>query len=136
MTTGISDEQLLGQGMAVAVHARRRPDKLAIVSPSGNLTWAEFNAKANQLVRVLRKHGLQSGDGVALLAHNGPEFAIAWAATQRSGLRLTAVNAHQATDLIPLVGVNVVARAVILRGPFAPSPVRACYRAHNARQNQ
>ncbi|MEQ1784572.1 MAG: AMP-binding protein, partial [Hyphomonadaceae bacterium] len=91
-TDSLTDEQLLAQGMAVAVHARRRPEKLAIVSPSGNLTWAEFNAKANQLVRVLRKYGLQSGDGVALLAHNGPEFAIAWAATQRSGLRLTAVN--------------------------------------------
>jgi len=125
MTTGISDEQLLGQGMAVAVHARRRPDKLAIVSPSGNLTWAEFNAKANQLVRVLRKHGLQSGDGVALLAHNGPEFAIAWAATQRSGLRLTAVNWHQATDVIAYVVDNCDARALIASGRFAAGAVEA-----------
>ena len=118
-TTSLSDEQLLAQGMAVAVHARRRPDKLAIISPSGNLTWAELNARANQLVRVLRKHGLQTGDGVALLAHNGPEFAVAWAATQRSGLRLTAVNWHQATDVIAYVVDNCDARALIASARFA-----------------
>jgi long-chain acyl-CoA synthetase len=125
MSTIPSDEQLLGQGMAVAVHARRRPDKIAIASPSGNLTWAEFNAKANQLVCALRKRGLSSGDGVALLAHNGPEFAIAWAATQRSGLRLTAVNWHQATDVIAYVVDNCDARALIASGRFAQGALEA-----------
>ena len=124
-TDSLTDEQLVAQGMAVAMHARHRPNKMAIVSPSGNLTWAEFNAKANQLVRALRKRGLQSGDGVALLAHNGPEFAIAWAATQRSGLRLTAVNWHQANDVIAYVVDNCDARALIASGRFAVGAIEA-----------
>lgn len=123
--SSLSDEQLLAKGMAVAVHARHRPDKLAIVSPSGNLTWAEFNAKANQLVRALRKRGLKSGDGVALLAHNGPEFVIAWAATQRSGLRLTAVNWHQAPEVIAYVVDNCDARALIASGRFVAGATEA-----------
>jgi acyl-CoA synthetase (AMP-forming)/AMP-acid ligase II len=95
-----SDEDLIAQGMTVAVHARRQPDRLAIISPSGNRTWREFNARANQIVRVFRERGLQPGDGVALLAHNGPEFAEVWAATQRAGLLLTAVNWHQSPEII------------------------------------
>ncbi len=56
-TDSLSDEQLIAQGMTVAVHARRTPDQLAIISPSGNRTWREFNAKANQLVQLFRKRG-------------------------------------------------------------------------------
>ena len=114
MTSSLTDEQLIAQGMHVAVHARRSPDRLAIMSPSGNLTWAEFNAKANQLVRVFRSQGLQVGDGVALLAHNGPEFAIVWAATQRAGLRLTAVNWHQSPELVAYVVDNSDALALVM----------------------
>ncbi len=118
MTASYTDDELLARGMHVAVHARRTPDRPAIISPSGNLTWKEFNAQANQLVRLLRRRGIQSGDGVALLAHNSPEFAVVWAATQRAGLRLTAVNWHQSPELIAYVVDNSDARALIASGRF------------------
>jgi long-chain acyl-CoA synthetase len=125
MTSSLTDEQLIAQGMHVAVHARRSPDRLAIMSPSGNLTWREFNEQANRLVQVLRKRGLQAGDGVALLAHNGPEFAIVWAATQRAGFRLTAVNWHQSPELIAYVVDNSDARALIASGRFVAGATEA-----------
>ena len=95
-----TDEELAAQGMTVAAVARRTPDRLAVISPSGNRTWRELNRRANRLVRVFRERGLKPGDGVALLAHNGPEFVEVWAAVQRSGLRLTAVNWHQSAELV------------------------------------
>ncbi|MEY4784063.1 MAG: long-chain-fatty-acid--CoA ligase, partial [Pseudomonadota bacterium] len=113
MTTSLTDEQLIAQGMTVAAHARRMPDRLAIISPSGNLSWKQLNEQANRMVRLFRRRGLQVGDGVALLAHNGPEFAVVWAATQRSGLRLTAVNWHQTPEVIAYVVDNCDARALI-----------------------
>jgi len=125
MTSSPTDEQLIAHGMHVAVHARRSPDRFAIMSPSGNLTWAEFNAQANRLVRVFRRRGLQAGDGVALLAHNGPEFAIVWAATQRSGLRLTAVNWHQSPELVAYVVDNSDARALVASGRFVAGATEA-----------
>lgn len=118
-TDSLTDEQLVAQGMTVAVHARRSPDRLAIISPSGNRTWRELNARANQLVRLLRKRGLKSGDAVALLAHNGPEFAEVWAATQRAGFRLTAVNWHQSPDVVAYIVDNCDARALVASGRFA-----------------
>jgi len=125
MSTTLTDEQLIAQGMTVAVHARKTPNRLAIISPSGNLTWNELNAQANRLVRLFRKRGLQPGDGVALLAHNGPEFAIVWAATQRSGLRLTAVNWHQSPEIVAYVVDNCDARALVASGRFVAGATAA-----------
>lgn len=125
MSTTLTDEQLVAQGMTVAVHARKTPNRLAIISPSGNLTWGELNAQANRLVRLFRKRGLQPGDGVALLAHNGPEFAIVWAATQRSGLRLTAVNWHQSPEVVAYVVDNCDARALVASGRFVAGATAA-----------
>jgi long-chain acyl-CoA synthetase len=125
MTTRLTDEQLIAQGMTVAAHARRMPDRLAIISPSGNLTWKQLNEQANRMVRLFRRRGLQVGDGVALLAHNGPEFAIVWAATQRAGLRLTAVNWHQTPEVIAYVVDNCDARALIASGRFVAGATAA-----------
>jgi long-chain acyl-CoA synthetase len=120
-----TDEELIATGMTVAVHARRTPERLAVMSPSGNLTWRQLNERANRLVRAFRKRGLRSGDGVALLAHNGPEFAEVWAATQRSGLRLTAVNWHQSAELVAYVVDNCDAKALVASGRFAAAAIEA-----------
>jgi len=128
-TNTLTDEQLAAQGMAVAVHARRTPEQLAIISQNGTRTWREFNARANQLVSLLRRRGLVPGDGVALLAHNGPEFAEVWAATQRAGFRLTAVNWHQSSELIAYVIDNCDAKALITSGRFIPGATEAASKA-------
>lgn len=125
----LTDEQLIAQGMAIAVHARRAPDQLAIISQSGTRTWREFNARANQLAHLLRKRGLEPGDGVALLSHNGPEFAEVWAATQRAGLRLTAVNWHQSPELIAYVIDNSDAKALIASSRFVSGATNAASKA-------
>ena len=65
----LTDEELAARGMTVAAHARRTPNQLAVISPSGNLTWRELNERANRLVRAFRKRGLQPGDGRLELAH-------------------------------------------------------------------
>ena len=87
-------DELISNGMAIAVHAAERPDGAAIVSEHGDRTWAELNRRANQLVRALRRRGVAAGDAVALLCSNRPEFAEIYAATLRAGLRLTPINFH------------------------------------------
>src|SRR5579862_4389026 len=84
----------LQTGMICALWAELRADAPAIVSAKGNRTFAELNARANQLVRALRARGLQPGDAVALMCSNRPEFAEVLVATRRSGLRFTPINRH------------------------------------------
>ena len=61
--------------MLLAWWAARQPGVPAVESPSGRRSFKELNERANQLARVLRRLGLRTGDGVALLCANRPEFA-------------------------------------------------------------
>jgi long-chain acyl-CoA synthetase len=81
-------------GMICAHWAELRANAPAIVSAKGNLTFAELNARANQLARALRASGLRPGDAVALMCSNRPEFAEVFLATRRTGLRFTPINSH------------------------------------------
>ena len=65
----------LAAGMRIAFTASRSPERPAILSERGNLTYGELNARANQLARALRARGLSEGDSVALMCSNRPEFA-------------------------------------------------------------
>jgi amino acid adenylation domain-containing protein len=74
----VRDVLALGTGSASArtgelcVHhlfeaqARRTPDAIAVVSEAGRLTYAELNARANQLARYLRWRGLGPESHVGL----------------------------------------------------------------------
>jgi len=84
----------LQTGMIYALWAELRAEAPAIVSAKGNRTFAELNARANQLARALRARGLRPGDAVALMCSNRPEFAEVLVATRRSGLRFTPINWH------------------------------------------
>jgi long-chain acyl-CoA synthetase len=84
----------LATGMSIAYFASVDPDRPAIISELGDRSFAELNARSNQLVAALAERGLQPGDPVALLCTNRPEFAEVYAAVHRFGLRITPVNWH------------------------------------------
>jgi long-chain acyl-CoA synthetase len=86
-------EHLL-RGTLLTWWAEEQPDRLAIVSEHGNRTFRELDARANQLVRALRRRGVEPGAAVAILCRNRPEWAEVWAASTRGGYRLTPVNWH------------------------------------------
>lgn len=69
-------------------HAQTHPDKPAIVmTGSGrSVTYGELETRANQTAQFFRALGLQTGDVLAILMENMPEyFELAWGA-QRAGL--------------------------------------------------
>jgi long-chain acyl-CoA synthetase len=112
----LSDEELSERGMGLALIARNQPQVMAVISETGNRTFAELNRNCNQLARALRRRGLQEGDAVALLSPNRPEFAETLFACFRIGLRVTAVNWHQSDDDIAYVVENCEAKAFIACG--------------------
>ncbi len=112
-------ERAAATGMLSALWASVQPDATAIHSAHGDRTFAELNARTNQLARALRARGVQAGDSVALVCSNRPEFVEALFAAQRSGLRLTPVNWHLTADETNYIIRDCGAVAVIADGRFA-----------------
>lgn len=117
MSTATQSELTLEQatvtGMVIAYRAQQHPDNIAIISNYGNRTFAELNAKANQLARVLREAGLKPDDAVAMLLTNRPEFIEVLYACQRTGLRITPINWHLTGDNASYIVGNCEAKAFI-----------------------
>ena len=102
------------QGMEIAAVAAAQPERAALWSSAGTMTFAELNRQANQLVRRLREAGLKSGDAVALACSNRAEFVVARFAAHRGGFRLTPINWHLAADDICYIVDNCEAKALFL----------------------
>ena len=116
-----SREEAVARGMVVAWQAAQTPDRMAVVSPGGNRTFAELNAQANRLVRALRRAGLAAGDAVALLCSNRPEFIEAMVACQRGGFRITPINWHLSGPEVGYIVGNCEAKAFIADARFKGS---------------
>jgi len=84
-----------------AAIAADAPDRPAIIMGSGVMastgavtTFAELDARSNQLAHLVRDSGVGRGGSLAIFAENHPRFLeVAWAA-QRAGLSYTAINSH------------------------------------------
>lgn len=100
-------------GMAVAYHAARRPDAAALFSAFGERTFAQLNARANRLSRLLARHGIGPGAAVAVVARNRPEFVELYLAALRSGIRFTPVNWHLTAAEAGYVVDDCEAQAVV-----------------------
>ncbi|MET0335881.1 MAG: AMP-binding protein [Rhizobacter sp.] len=109
----------MARGMAVALWARVMPDAPAIVSEAGSRSFAELNARCNQLVRALQARGLQPGDGIALMCSNRVEFAEVFWASRRAGLRITPVNWHLTAEEAAYIVNDCDAKALFFDARFA-----------------
>jgi fatty-acyl-CoA synthase len=82
--------------MYVGAMAQKYPDKAAILYRDQTVTYAELDARSNQLAHQFRSWGLQEGDSIAVLIGNEPSFyEFHWAA-MRAGLYFTPINVHLA----------------------------------------
>jgi long-chain acyl-CoA synthetase len=85
-------------GEHLAAHAAADPDRIALImNTSGEMrTYQEIDEASIRLAHVLRSRGLQTGDHLAVLLDNQPEFYdVVWAA-MRTGLYITTINWHLA----------------------------------------
>ena len=124
-TAGQTLQEASATGTAVSWHAANRPDAPAIISADGERTFAELDARANQVAQLLRDAGLRPGDGIALVCRNRPEFAEVHQAALRSGLRLTTVNWHLTGPEIDYIVGDCEAKAVVADARFADAVTEA-----------
>ncbi len=125
MTIPEDKAEAAAQGMLVAWWAARVPDRPALYTAYGDRTFGELNTNVNRLVRALRTRGLRSGDSVALMCTNRPEFLEALYAAQRSGLRLTPINWHLTSDEARYIVENCDAKAFIAAADLGEKAIEA-----------
>jgi long-chain acyl-CoA synthetase len=109
-------DRALASGMAIAHFAALHPETTAVMSPFGWRTFAELNARANQLARRLRAAGMREGDSIAVVSKNRPAFVETFAAALRAGFRFTPVNWHLTSEEAGYVIDNCEAKAVVYDG--------------------
>jgi long-chain acyl-CoA synthetase len=116
-------------GMAPSVWAELQPDKVAVFEAGGRThSFAALNANANRIARLLRSHGLESGDAIALLCTNRFEFADVLFGALRCGLRMTPVNWHLTAEEIAYVVKDCEAKALLadVRVPTSEAAAAMC----------
>jgi len=118
MPTALTAAEAGPLGMAIAVIARDDPDRLAVIAPKGNRSYAELNANANRVARLLRAAGLKEGDGVALLCSNRPEFVEVIMGVMRCGMRITPINWHLRPEEVRYIVEDCEARVLFAEADF------------------
>ena len=103
--------------MYLADHARLTPDKPAMIVPErGVVTFAEQDARSNQLARLLYDRGLRRGDHIAIYMENNLRFMDAVWAAYRSGLQVTAINRYLPPDEAAYIANDCMAKALVTSG--------------------
>jgi bile acid-coenzyme A ligase len=76
---------VLSYGRALAWHAERDPDRVAIVHEADAITRGELDRRSNRLARDYARRGVRAGELVTLGLPNGIEFFVACLATWKLG---------------------------------------------------
>ena len=126
-------QELATKGMTLAWWAEQVPENKAIISPTGDRTFAELNANANRVVRALRSRGLGNGDAVALMCTNRPAFVETWAACLRAGFRLTTINWHLTGEEAGYIVDDCEAKALVADSSLAEGAKGAAATAPNCK---
>ena len=86
---------------------KRNPDGIAIKSEQGEISYREFNQRANQIAHFLLSQGYQVGDTAAVMIDNRPELLITVAALAKIGVAAAMVNTAQ-THKVLIHSINIV----------------------------
>jgi long-chain acyl-CoA synthetase len=82
----------MGVGNVLRRSAFNFPDKTALIFEDRRISYDELNRRVNRVAHGLLRRGLQKGDRMAVLLHNGPEFIELYFACAKSGAVFVPVN--------------------------------------------
>ena len=81
-------------GRALEANAERVGDRVAVVTQSGQVTWAELNALANRYAEFMTGADLQAGDTVSVMMENRIEFFGLVLAANKLGITTGLINTN------------------------------------------
>ncbi|MGX1306502.1 cyclohexanecarboxylate-CoA ligase [Amorphus suaedae] len=84
--------------------AAEKPDHPALLSPSGTVTYAELDARAQRLAAGLRAAGLKRGQRIAAQLPNSAEFVTTYLAAGYAGCVFQTLHMpYRAAEIVPLL---------------------------------
>lgn len=115
----------------ITQQARATPDKPAfIMGASGEVvTFAELDAKANQIAQLLRASGIQTGQHVAMMLKNCREFIEVVFGCSRAGVVFTPISTHLKKEETAYIINNCNARLFIASASLASVATEAAEHA-------
>jgi fatty-acyl-CoA synthase len=100
--------------------AARDPGKRAIHFLGRDLTYAELDALANRMARLLRARGVGPGDTVAIFATNSPEYVATFFGCARIGAPLVPINFLFTPEDVDYVLKKTRVKALLVEPAFLP----------------
>jgi fatty-acyl-CoA synthase len=124
-------------GDALRRSAVRTPQKRALHFQGHDLTYAELDAHANRVARLLMANGIGRGDSVAIFAANSPEYVATFFGCARIGAALVPINLMFTADDVDYVLEKTRVKALLVEPMFlgkvnpAPSSTTAAQDGHS-----
>ncbi|MDI5982067.1 non-ribosomal peptide synthetase, partial [Amycolatopsis magusensis] len=109
--------ELPGQSLAELVEAqvRRSPEAVAVLGDDVIWTYAELNARANRLARVLREDGVGLGSVVGVRLERSPELVLAALAVLKAGGAYLPLDPALPAGRLDFMTADAGARTVLTR---------------------
>jgi len=105
-------------GMFLTKSARTFPENPAIVHGSRQLSYTQFNHRANRLANALFQLGIRPGDNIAVLQYNYPQMLESIFACFKSGCGAVPINFRLHPKEFAFIIDHSQAKAVILSSEF------------------
>ncbi|MFJ4440466.1 amino acid adenylation domain-containing protein, partial [Streptomyces sp. NPDC088923] len=103
----------IGVHVVFAAQAARTPDAMALVQGDTALTYAELDARANQLAHLLVSRGIGRGDTVAVHIERSPSMVVSQLAVMKAGAAFTMLDVDYPADRLNSLLARVGAAAVL-----------------------
>jgi long-chain acyl-CoA synthetase len=102
-------------------HANGRPDAIMLRFGEQRVSWAQMDARSNEVATVLADEGVEHGSRVALIDKNGIEFWELLFATAKLGAVLVSVNWRLSPAEMAGICDDAGARVVVVGPDFTPA---------------
>lgn len=105
--------------------AQKNPNKTAYIWRDVPMTYAEMQARTNQMANRLAELGVQKGDRVGLLMPNIPDFAVTYYGALSLGASVVPLNVMYRAREIAYILNDSGAKVLVTVQPFLPQVLEA-----------
>ncbi len=109
-------------------HARKHPNRAALIDSAGALGWSAFDDRVNRLINGLRALDLGAGDLISIYAGNGRAYYELMAAASHAGIMFVPVNWHFTPEELAYVIANSESKLLIADAAFTANAAAAVAR--------